>query len=52
MFLSEILINPCMIIHLTANNFFLSLLLTRFSTAELLKCHVDNCFKINVKHMN
>ena len=30
---------------------FLSLLFTRFKTADVLKCHVDDCFKINGKQM-
>ena len=30
---------------------FLSLLFTSFSTEEILKCQIKDCFKINVKQI-
>ena len=50
MFLSKILIRSCMIIlHTVGENIFYRYCLQGFSTAEILKHHINDWFKINGK---
>ena len=48
MFLSKILVHPCMITH-CGRKHFCRYCLQASSTAEILKSHVNDCFKINGK---
>ena len=50
MFLSKILLRSCMIIHyIFEENIFCCFYLQAFSTEEILKHHIKDCFKINGK---
>ena len=50
MFLSKILILSCRIIHyILEKKHFCRYCLQTFSTEEILKCHIKDCFKINGK---
>ena len=50
MFLSKILINSCIIIHGIRKTILVQFL-PAFSTVEILKSHVNGCFKNNHKQM-
>ena len=49
MFLSKISIHSCIFILYTVEKHFCRFFLETFSTGEILKCHIKDCFKINGK---
>lgn len=50
-FLVKVLLHLCSIIHYIAEE-VISVVMVSLSTLQVLKAHVNDCFKINSNHMN